>query len=524
MTTPSLKHRVLVALASTVIAALCGTLAGWTLGGFVTLKLTKRALLQQASRASAQEDLRIIESSSVLGAMRASSDLPCSTAELTYFRALIFDAKYLKDAGRMSGGKIDCSASLARPEQPLAQVEEDLTLSNGIKFYKNLAPYQSEDMAMLSLRQEDFFVVVIPYIQPRSSLGPEHYVETERDTRDGQIHWLLGDPPPANAAAFAGNGFMRLGEQLYATQCSHGNSNCVTAYISIPEVMQADRIQFRMFMALGALIGGLFGFVVSLLYRHNRSIEQQLRRAIRKDQLHLAYQPIVSLPAGNIVGAEALARWTDAEGFAVSPDTFIKIAEENGFVGSITAWVVRRAMHDFAAMLRGNPDFHLSINVASSDLADPGFLDMLENELTQAGVKAESLSIEITESSTASHGVAIETIRKLHEKGHSVHIDDFGTGYSSLSYLQDLAVDTIKIDKSFTRSIGTEALTTALLPQILAMAAALKLRVIVEGVETGEQAQYFNEAGGAILAQGWLFGRAVPVSDFKKLLEGGEVK
>jgi sensor c-di-GMP phosphodiesterase-like protein len=509
----------LVTLAATVIAALCGTLAGWTLGGFATLKLTKRTLLQQASRALAEEDLRITESSAVLGAMKASTEQPCSTAELTYFRALIFDAKYLKDAGRMSGGKIDCSASLARPAQPLGHADEDLTLTNGIRFYKNLAPYQSEDMAMISLRQGDFFIVVIPSIQPHSSLGPEHYVETERDTRDGQLHWLLGDPPPASAAAFTGNGFVRLGERLYATQCSHGYSNCVTAYISIPEVMRADRIQFRMFVALGALIGGLFGFVVSILYRRNRSIEQQLRRAIRNDQLQLAYQPIVSLPAGKIVGAEALARWTDEDGFAVGPDTFIKVAEENGFVDSITAWVVRRALHDFAAMLRSNPDFYLSINIAASDLADPGFLEMLENELTQAGVKAESLSIEITESSTARHGVAIETIRKLHERGHSVHIDDFGTGYSSLSYLQDLAIDTIKIDKSFTRSIGTEAITTALLPQILGMAAALKLRVIVEGVETGEQALYFSKAGDAILAQGWHFGRAVPVSDFKKLLE-----
>jgi sensor c-di-GMP phosphodiesterase-like protein len=266
------------------------------------------------------------------------------------------------------------------------------------------------------------------------------------------------------------------------------------------------------------------GLLLSFLYRRNRGMEQQLRRAIRKDQLKIAYQPIVNLPDGEIVGAEALARWTDEEGFTVGPDVFIKIAEENGFVDSITELVFRHALRDFAATLRDRPGFHLSVNVAASDLADPGFLVMLDSMLKRFGVEAQSLAIEITESSTALREVAIATIRRLRDRGCSVHIDDFGTGYSSLSYLRDLAVDTIKIDKSFTQSIGTDAVTVAILPQILAMAAALSLRVIAEGVETGEQAQYFTGAGDAILAQGWLFGRAVPVSDFKKLLDAGDEK
>ena len=148
---------------------------------------------------------------------------------------------------------------------------------------------------------------------------------------------------------------------------------------------------------------------------------------------------------------------------------------------------------------------------------------MLENELQRNGVRPEGFSIEITESSTARRGVAIETIQRLRQRGHSVHIDDFGTGYSSLSYLHELSVDAIKIDRSFTQSIGTESVTLFILPQILAMAEALQLLVIVEGIETAQQADYFlADARAKILGQGWLFGRPVPVETILGKLTEGE--
>jgi sensor c-di-GMP phosphodiesterase-like protein len=149
---------------------------------------------------------------------------------------------------------------------------------------------------------------------------------------------------------------------------------------------------------------------------------------------------------------------------------------------------------------------------------------MLEDALQQAGVAARNVVIEITESSTARHEVVIAAILRLRQRGHSVHIDDFGTGYSSLSYLHELSVDAIKIDRSFTQSIGTEAVTAAILPQILAMAGALHLEVIVEGIETGQQADYFSPSALPIFGQGWLFGRSVAPEEFQRLLTEDEKK
>jgi sensor c-di-GMP phosphodiesterase-like protein len=518
----TLKRRILVMLTATIIAAVCGLLAACLVGRFITLKMTERKLFQDASQASAEADIRLTEARAVLAAMKDSSSPPCSTAELTYFRALIFEAKYLKDAGRMSDGKIDCSALLARPMQPLALVGQDVTIRGGAKVYKDIALYRSEGLAVVTYQDGDFYIVLIPRIQPHLGPGPEHYSEMETDARSGQISWLLGEPPPVKAATLARDGLSRAGNSLYATRCSRMFSNCVTAYISIPEALSADHTQFRIYIALGGLTGAVIGFMLSLFYRRSRSMEQQLRRAIRKDQLRIVYQPIVDLANGRIVGAEALARWTDEEGYAVGPDVFVKIAEERGFVGLITRLVVRHVLCDFAATLRAHPDFHISINVSAADLGDPGFLLMLNHALEQAGVAAQSVVIEITEGSTVQYKTAMETIVRLHQRGHSVHIDDFGTGYSSLSYLHDLSVDVIKIDKSFTQTVGTEAVTAGIVPQILAMAEALGLRVIVEGIETTQQAEYFAAQTQSILGQGWLFSHAVAPEEFHRLLAEDE--
>jgi sensor c-di-GMP phosphodiesterase-like protein len=149
---------------------------------------------------------------------------------------------------------------------------------------------------------------------------------------------------------------------------------------------------------------------------------------------------------------------------------------------------------------------------------------MLNHALEQAGVAPQSLVIELTEGSTVQYKTAMETIVRLHQRGHSVHIDDFGTGYSSLSYLHDLSVDVIKIDRSFTQSVGTGAVTAGIVPQILSIAEALNLRVIAEGIETPEQAEYFAAQAHSILGQGWLFSRAVVPDEFHRLLAEDEKK
>lgn len=516
------KQRVLVALAATLVGAACGMLAGYLLGGFVIHGLAQRKLTQYADQILKVDETYSAEARLMLAKANASPYAFCSDAELAWFRILVYQAEYVSEIGHMRDGRILCSATLGREGISNQQFKPDFTRWDGSKIYYNLAPLRHVSQRTAVLQMGDSFIVYSPYnLRPFDS-SVMHFTLKLYDVPNRVTGPLGPSSTNMDPSVPARDGEYQMHDRFYAVRCTTRYFNCITAYISMPEISRIYRTHLVASIVFGGLMGGCFGLLASFLYRRNRSIDNQLRRAIRRDQLRVVYQPIVSLPNRGIVGAEALARWTDEEGFAVGPDIFIKIAEERGFVGEITRLVARRALGDFAEILRANPAFQLSINVAAADLADPRFVPMLDGELKRAGVGAESLAIEITESSTARHEAAIATILRLRQMGYSVHIDDFGTGYSSLSYLHDLSVNAIKIDRSFTQAIGTEAVTLAILPQILVMAEALHLQVIVEGIETNLQADYFFSGSRSILGQGWLFGRPVTAEEFLRLLAEGK--
>jgi sensor c-di-GMP phosphodiesterase-like protein len=248
-----------------------------------------------------------------------------------------------------------------------------------------------------------------------------------------------------------------------------------------------------------------------------------LRRAIRSGRINLVYQPVVHLESEAVVGAEAMVRWNNDAGEEVKPETFIALAEEKGFVGEITRFVLRKSVEELADLLvTGN--FKLTINISATDLSDPGFFSQLKHAITIAHVPPSAIGLELTERSTADQDVAIHAISELKAAGHSVYIDDFGTGYSSLSYLHNLAIDAIKIDRNFTQTIGTDAVTASVVPQILNIASELNLMVVVEGIETSEQAEYFRKAGAGILGQGWFFGKPVPAPQLKRIVHDNSIE
>jgi sensor c-di-GMP phosphodiesterase-like protein len=517
----TVKQRVAITFVVTALAAVFGAGGGYLLGRAIALQAARSRIEQYAASILKTGAISLEESYTVVGSMKASRYPLCSDAEIEYFRTLVFPSQYLKDVGRMQNGRVLCSANLGRLTQPSPQFKPDFVQPNGSRLYKNMGPYRISGYTVTVFQLGDFYTVLSPETERRFNSGPLHFTVTSL-ANSKQPHHVLGEFHGAPETILTQEGQGNFEYSLYATHCNPRYSTCITVYDSIPNILRAERNELDQSVLFGAVIAATFGFFFSILYRRSRSMEQQLRRALRGDRLRVVYQPIVELASRRIVGAEALLRWTDEDGFSVGPDIFVKLAEELGIVDEVTQLVVRKALHDFGGILRDNTDFSLSINVTAADLVDAGFLPMLDRNLQHYGIAAQSLIIEITESSTVRHEVAIETTRQLHRQGHQVHIDDFGTGYSSLAYLHQLSVDAIKIDKTFTHAIGTEAVTTAILPQIRSMARALNLQVVVEGIETEEQASYFADADRTILAQGWLFGRPVPVEDFQRLVANGE--
>ena len=513
------KKRFLISLSAIVTIALMGMLGGYLVGRSLILRNFQARLGDYANRTLNEGEASSAELRTVLEAANASPHPRCSAAEIGYFRTLIFESEYAKDVGRLRGdGTVLCSATLGMVQRPAATRDPDFRQQDGTSLYTDLVPYGDSDRTTIALQSQDSYVVFTPLTRLHPEPPPMHFTETAVDAPTEKFGRLFGETPGFQGSFLREESSGQINRSLYATVCSIRFFNCITAYTSIPEVMAAGKRQVAIYMAGGALAGTLLGLLGSLLYRRNRSLELQLRRAIHKDRFRVVYQPIADLATRRLAGAEALARWTDEDGNAVGPDVFVRLAERQGFVGEITRLVVRHVIREMGKLLRSPSGFRVSINITAADLNDPDFPDWLETALRDSSIAADRLSLEITESSTVCENVAKEAIVTLRRRGHSIHIDDFGTGYSSLSYLHDLCVDAIKIDRSFTQSIGTGSVVGSILPQILAMADTLKLQVIVEGVETDGQATYFAETERPVFAQGWLFGKPMPAGELCDLL------
>lgn len=483
----------------------------------VAFEMAEHKLQRDAAELIAAHTAFDDEARTLLTTMNSSPYAFCSDAEIAFFRKLVFNAEDYRDAGHLRDGKIACSAMLGNDNLPQTSHIPAVSLSGGMSLLNHFSPFDAGDQRASARQIGNSFVDLDPGVSRRlNMITPNRSLTVIDAVTHKPTHPGFPFHAP-DAVKMDGDWQGLVGDTLYVTRCDLPNLSCMTAYTPIPEMIHLRRNLLGLAVALGGLVGLFVGLSWAFLQFRDRSMAQRLRSAIKRDHLFVVYQPVVRAATGRIVGAETLVRWTDEDGSPVSPDVFVKVAEAGGFVGSITELVVRQALRDFAALLVSQPEFRLSINVAASDLSDPKFMPMLAQSLQRASVRPESVTIELTESSTARHDVAKETIRKLRECGHAIHIDDFGTGYSSLSYLRELSVDAIKIDKSFTQAIGTEAVTQSILPQILAMARTLNLDVVVEGVETEAQASYFAAMEQPILAQGWLFGRPVTADRFPTL-------
>lgn len=517
-------QRVLFTLVSAIALAAAGALCGYMLGHAYSLRQAELRLDLYANRVLIETVTSSSESREMLATMNTSPYSFCSDAEIEYFRQLIFQSQFLKAAGRMQDGQIVCSTTSGRNTLQSAKYSPALTRKDGTRLYKNLPPFRVDDQNVIAVAIGDSFVVYDPYNLAALAAPPMHFAATAVDTSSRTVGQMVGYAPGVREDLLTHNGIFKVDDTLYATRCSGDFGSCLTAYISVPDALAVTHAYSTVFLVLGGISGALVGLLFPMLYSRNKSVEQQLLRALRADALTVVYQPIVDLATRRIVEAEALVRWTDEYKNAVSPDVFVKIAEERGFVGEITKLVLRHVLRDFGATMRARSTFRVNVNIAASDLADSNFIPMLERALNYAEVAPRNLGIEITESYTARQQVARNTILRLRQKGHYVAIDDFGTGYSSLAYLHDLSVDAIKIDKAFTKAIGTDAVTVSILPQILTMAETLKLRVVVEGIENQVQADYFAAGNQNIHAQGWLYGRPVPARIFLQLLDEEEAR
>ncbi|MGH9152957.1 MAG: putative bifunctional diguanylate cyclase/phosphodiesterase, partial [Acidimicrobiales bacterium] len=241
--------------------------------------------------------------------------------------------------------------------------------------------------------------------------------------------------------------------------------------------------------------------------------EHTLRRALRRDELRLHYQPIVRAADGHLLAVEALVRWQHPERGLLQPDGFVPVAEDTDLIIPLGRWVLTEACAQLGRWQAANPGLarlKVGVNLSARQFTDPDIVPIVAEALARAAISPRSLSLEITESVLMEDvGSTAETLRALKDLGVGLSIDDFGTGYSSLSYLKRFPVDALKIDRSFVDGLGVDPEDHAIVDAVVSLAHALGLEVVGEGVETMGQVHELRRLG-CDAAQGYLIGRPEP--------------
>lgn len=259
---------------------------------------------------------------------------------------------------------------------------------------------------------------------------------------------------------------------------------------------------------------------------HRLALTQELRQAVDDNLLLLYYQPKVAPLTDRLEGTEVLLRWRHpVQGF-IPPDQFIPLAEQSGLIEPLTTWVLKTALGQCRTWREAGRTIAVAVNLSARTLQNPQFPDAIARLLDEYGHAPELLTLEITESSVMSDPVrALDVLSRLHALGVRLSIDDFGTGYSSLGYLKELPVDEVKIDKSFVLGMGTaaDAKNAAIVRSIIALAHALGLRVVAEGVEDVQTRATLSVLHCDII-QGYQVSRPLAAGDFVNWLESNRVK
>jgi len=267
-------------------------------------------------------------------------------------------------------------------------------------------------------------------------------------------------------------------------------------------------------LPLAVIFSMLVGYIAWLATASRMSFTREINFGLASGEFELFCQPLIDAKKQDCIGVEILLRWNNPRQGWIAPDIFIPLAEEHNLIVPLTRYVLIETVRHLA-MFPTAPGFHIGINVAASHFRGGELLHDL-NRVWFSAEPAQQLVIELTERDTLME-MDFNMVEELHQKGVKLAIDDFGTGSSSLSWLEKLNPEVLKIDKSFTAAIGTDAVNSTVTDIIIALAQRLDIELVAEGVETSDQASHLRLHGVNIL-QGFLYARPMPLRDFPQWL------
>ena len=450
---------------------------------------------------------------------RAPASAPCSEQRLTLMRALVIRSNMVIDIGYGPGNELICSAfgrenvSLGPPTYTAAN---GFIMRVGVKH--PLAP-QSELLVVTDPRTGNVAMVsqalIIDALPGDNSITAGMIAVTAQRVlaQRGSFNpdWLRRIGAAYDMTFYDGT-------NVVSWRRSRQTDYAAFAAIGRRQIEQDQHQILLTLMPIGMAAAGLLFFVLLRLARLQTSMPSLLRSALRtRKEFFLLYQPIVDLKTGHWCGAEALLRWRRPTGELISPSVFIPIAERNHLMAATSELVLVTLEQEAGKLLRSRPEFHIALNLSADDFSRPDVVVRLNALIRHMQVKPENVQVETTERVLMNVETSRSNLQRLRAAGIKVAIDDFGTGYSSLSYLHNLKADLLKIDKAFVDTIGTEAVTSEVLPHIIGMARSLNMALVAEGVETPAQADFLR-AQGVEYGQGWFFARPMSMAQLLRQL------
>lgn len=469
------------------------------------------ALDRYASRVLVRTDLVVEQAKEALNQLQAFKGVSCSPSHLMEMRRSAFSWRYVQEVIYVDNLKILCSsleqASKAVYFPPPMRITEDgystwLTTQNDLGFNRYMAVMGKGHY--LVLIDPASLVDVIPLSQLTINAAlvghKTHLIFASTNKLDPHIrNMVMGQ----KVTRIQYNGAMYVMKPIPELGFT------VVAWATLKPLAETWHQQLLFWLPFGMLISLLAAFFVLRVLRRIQSPRNRLLDAINNRDIVVHYQPIVALCSGKIVGAEALARWPQPDGSILAPDIFVPLAEQTGLISQLTQLVIEKVFEDMGNWLHLHEEQHISINLAPADLTSGDLPPLLSQLLNKWKIHPKQIALELTERGFADPKISAPAIAAFRRSGHSVYIDDFGTGYSSLSYLQDLDVDTLKIDKSFVDALEYKNVT----PHIIEIAKSLKLAMVAEGIETAGQLEWLHRHG-VQYGQGWYYSKALPKAEF----------
>ncbi len=500
-------------LIATALAAALLVMAGSSVGHFGANQLSRQQALSEldavTGRVLTRLDDIISEASLVFERLEAEPSPRCSEEQLLRMRTQVFNARFVRDIGRIEDLALHCSSALGKLEIPYQSGPPDLEIGHGLGLRTDREVLAGKQTRTMVIESRQFNALVDPAVVTDLAAAID----------SASLFLDAGTSPSGSGDWHPFQEEFELTQTGISSQlCSPATGLCILLHVPESSVVHWHP-QTRAAMAG---LGGAAGFAVFLVIfmglRQEESPEKRLRRALEKQQIHAVYQPIVRLPERQLVGFEALARWYDGDGESIATEDFIALAEQCGLIGEVSQQMIRTIGKELSPWLRRHPECVIAINVAPTELDDDSLLDKLEHELVGRGVKPQQILVEITERTMVENQSAQVRIEQLADKGYRIYADDFGVGYCGLAYLNDMDVHGIKISDLFTAAVATDSPKAVLVPRITELARQLGLDVIVEGVETIEQANALAELE-PVLIQGWLYSKGICIDELVRRFE-----